>query len=119
MKTIFSNGVVGLAAIVSVEGRVDGANAALFEAHCKQWLADIGRRCLLIDLRSAEYLSSAGLRSILILGKHVKTMGGGLAICGLKGGVRATFATSGFIGLFPVAETPELAADMLKGGTPP
>lgn len=113
MNVEFDDGVVGQAAVVSLKGRVDAGNAALFEAHCRKRLADLGRKSLVIDLRATVYMSSAGLRSILILGKHVKALGGRLVICGLQGLVRETFAISGFLELFPVAETPEQAAGLL------
>ena len=69
----------------------------------------------MIDLRGAEYFSSAGLRSVLVLGKHVKSLGGKMALCGLQGLVRETFTISGFLTLFPVADDPEAAAALAAG----
>lgn len=119
MNAKFDDGAVGLTAVVSVQGGLDATNAALFEAHCKKRLASLVQKSLVIDLRAANFLSSAGLRSILILGKHVKAAGGRLAICGLQGVVRETFVISGFLDLFPVAETLEQAAGLAGGGPPP
>ncbi len=117
MNLEFKNFVVGQAAVVSVQGRVDGNTATLLDTHCKKQLASLGQKSLVLDLRATDYLSSAGLRSILILGKHAKSLGGRLAICGLTGVVRETFTISGFLDLFPVADTPEAAAAM-AGGQP-
>ena len=59
----------------------------------------------MLDLSKVDYLSSAGLRSVLCLGKLTQANGGKLVLCGLKGAVREIFQISGFLGLFPVAET--------------
>ncbi len=118
MNATFDDRVVGLAVVVSVQGRVDAENAGLFEVHCKKRLAALGQKNLVVDLGPAEYLSSAGLRSILILGKYVKALGGRLALSGLKGVVRETFSISGFLELFPSAETPEQAAGLIAPAPP-
>lgn len=109
----FEDGVVLGAAVVSTEGRVDASSAPLFEAHCKQTLTTLNRRSLIVDLESVDYMSSAGLRAILSLGKHTKALGGALVLCGLKGAVREIFDIAGFLGLFPVADTMEKAAALI------
>ena len=110
------DGVVVGAVVVSAGGRVDATNAPLFDAHCRQALASHDRKSLILDLEDVEYLSSAGLRSILSLGKHTNTLGGKLILCGLKGTVREIFEIAGFLGLFPVADNLEKAAGLVPPG---
>lgn len=105
----FEDGVVDQAVVVSVEGRIDAANAPLFEAHCKQKLADHQRKNLVIDLTTVDYLSSAGLRAVLSLGKQIPAVGGRMALCGIQGSVREIFEMAGFLDLFPVGATIEEA----------
>jgi anti-anti-sigma factor len=112
----FEDGVVVGAVVVTAEGRVDASNAALFDAHCRQAMTGHNRVSLILDLESVEYMSSAGLRAVLSLGKHAKSLGGSLVLCGLKGAVREIFDIAGFLGLFPIAETLEKAAGIVAAG---
>ncbi len=112
----FEDGVVIGAVVVTAEGRVDASNAPLFDAHCRQVMTAHNRTSLILDLESVEYMSSAGLRAILSLGKHAKSLGGTLVLCGLQGAVREIFDIAGFLGLFPIADTLEKAAGLVSSG---
>lgn len=109
----FEDGVVDQAVVVSVVGRIDAAGAPLFEAHCKKMLADNQRKNLVVDLATVDYLSSAGLRAVLALGKQIPAAGGRLALCGIQGGVKEIFEMAGFLGLFPVGATIEDALKLI------
>ncbi|MDX9980860.1 MAG: STAS domain-containing protein [Lentisphaeria bacterium] len=100
----FEDGVVGKAVVVSVTGRVDAAGALTFEAHCREKLKAHDRTSLVLNLEGVEYLSSAGLRVVLSLGKQTKAGGGKLVLCGIQGLVREIFEIAGFLNLFPVAK---------------
>jgi anti-anti-sigma factor len=54
-------------------------------------------------------MSSAGLRSILSLGKKVKAQGGSLVFCNLQGMVQEVFDVSGFTSIFSVYASQEEA----------
>ena len=62
-----------------------------------------------IDLAGVDYVSSAGLRVILLAGKRLKAGGGRLALAGLRDNVREVFEMSGFLTLFPVLPTVDAA----------
>ena len=53
--------------VVGVEGRLDISNASAFEQECLAWV-DQGKKLLVLDFVALEYISSAGLRSILSAG---------------------------------------------------
>ncbi len=110
------DGVAGSAVVVCVGGRVDAANAPLLEAHGRRQLEEHGRKSLVLDLSTVEYLSSAGLRAILVLGKHTQSLGGKLALCGVTGTVRQLFELAGLLDLFPVADSLEKAVGLVMGG---
>ena len=59
---------VGEVAIVSVAGRLDGAGAPEIAAHCNTLITG-GATRLLLDMEGVDYISSAGLRSLLVLAK--------------------------------------------------
>ncbi|WP_461208563.1 STAS domain-containing protein [Desulfocurvus sp. DL9XJH121] len=91
----------GESVLLVVEGRLDAQSAPEFEAACK----DGGGRDLIADLAGLEYISSAGLRSILAVVKDLEARGGRLRLCGLTGMVRDVFTLSGLMPMFVVADT--------------
>lgn len=66
-----------------------------------------------MDLSGVEYISSAGLRSLLVLGKRIKAKGGTLLLVGLQGMVKEVFDISGFAALFPVHASHEEALEAI------
>ena len=63
-------------------------------------LYDVEGKDIIIDCTELEYISSAGLRILLSLLKHVEGKGGHLYIRGLNDQVRAIFTLPGFINIF-------------------
>ncbi|WMW66917.1 STAS domain-containing protein [Nitratidesulfovibrio liaohensis] len=102
--------IAGSAAILSVNGRMDAVTAPEFEKAC-QALLEQGHATQVADLAALEYISSAGLRSILSSAKKLKAAGGGLAFCGLTGMVDEVFRVSGFMKMFRVHPTVDAALE--------
>ena len=63
---------------------------------------------VILDLSGLEYISSAGLRVLLIVAKKVQQAQGKVALCGLTPNVREIFAISGFDAIFSIQ--PDAAA---------
>ena len=99
--------------IVAASGKLDAAGAPVLEARCKALIQE-GANRLLLDFAQVEYVSSAGLRSLLVLAKAVKSAGGGLALCGLVPAVRDVMTISGFDNILPLAADRAGALDLLK-----
>ncbi|MGD9613320.1 MAG: STAS domain-containing protein [Kiritimatiellia bacterium] len=100
-------------AIVAAGGRLDAAGAPELETRCKALILE-GSNRLLLDLAKVEYVSSAGLRSLLVLAKAVKSAGGALALCGLVPAVRDVMTISGFDNILPLAADRAAALELLK-----
>lgn len=98
------------AMIIAVTGRMDVVTAQDFEQKSNAWTGSEEKR-LVVDLSGVEYISSAGLRSFLLLGKRVKAAGGRLMLSGLQGMVREVFDMSGFATIFPIYDTREQAVE--------
>ena len=81
--------------IVTIAGRLDGTGAPEVEAHCRA-LMEGGDVRQLLDLAEVEYISSAGLRSLLVVAKQIKAAGGVLVLCCLTPMVREVMEISGF-----------------------
>src|SRR5688572_12927464 len=71
----------------TLTGRLDSDAAPGFERQCSEDLRS-ETRSLILDLTGLEYLSSAGLRTILSAGKGIQARGGKLVLCVQKGLIR-------------------------------
>ena len=100
-------------AIVAAGGRLDAAGAPELEARCKALIQE-GSKRLLLDLAKVEYVSSAGLRSLLVLAKAVKSANGALALCSLVPAVRDVMTISGFDNILSLAADRAAARELLK-----
>ena len=104
----------GAAVVVSPSGRLDGAGAPVLEAE----LSAIARRAggrVVLDGRCIVYISSVGLRALLIGAKICVQEGGGLAIAALRPDCRAVMEASGLLTVLGCHETVEAA---LAAGAP-
>ncbi|MBI3784038.1 MAG: STAS domain-containing protein [Deltaproteobacteria bacterium] len=85
--------------IVAIDGRLDASNAPDLErALLKQ--IDGGAKKLLVDCAGLDYISSAGLRVLLVAAKRLKTVDGTVALSGLKHTVREVLDIAGFSPIF-------------------
>jgi anti-anti-sigma factor len=103
----------GTVAVVAVSGRLDTVTVSDFDGKWGELVTpDMNK--VVIDLGSLEYISSAGLRSILVAGKQMKSRGGALAVSGLTGMVADVFSISGFDKLLPLYGNTDEAVSALK-----
>ena len=85
--------------IAALTGRMDAMTTVEFD----HWLAEQlsnGETRFVLDMQGLEYISSAGLRSLLAAAKQVKTRNGSLLLCQLGGTVEEVFRISGFLAIF-------------------
>ena len=84
--------------VLTTSGRVDHSNADDFRAQLWPHLAACaasGDR-LVLDLSGLEYISSAGLRVLMLASRDVKARDGTLMVCGLQPVVKEIFEISRF-----------------------
>lgn len=81
--------------LVAMGGRLDGTGAPDLEAHCLALIRG-GFTRLALDLAAVPYISSAGLRSLLVVAKSIKAAHGALVICNLAPMVREVMTISCF-----------------------
>jgi anti-anti-sigma factor len=95
------------AVVVSVKGRMDAVSSADFEKELATLMAE-GESTFIIDFGELDYISSAGVRSILIAAiaaKKLKAKEGYLSLCSLKDLVEEVFKISGFSSIIPIYES--------------
>ena len=81
--------------VLSPQGRLDSNTAKLFEAGLMGKI-ESGERRILVDFGQLDYISSAGLRVILMGAKKLKTLGGRFALSSLSENIKEVFDISGF-----------------------
>lgn len=92
---------MGSARVYALAGRLDSEAAPEFEMRCLRDLhGEI--RILILDMSGLEYLSSAGLRTFLSVGKALQAKDGKLVLCVPPGQTRQIIEASGFHKLFPL-----------------
>jgi anti-sigma B factor antagonist len=88
--------------VLTPKQRLDHADTDKF----KRTLAPYLRQCnsqgpaILLDMSGVPYVSSIGLRILMLAAKQVKSQGGHLVISGLQPVVREVFEISGFDHVF-------------------
>jgi len=101
--------------IVSDLSRIDSGNAGEIEARVREHLTETPPSFLL-DFSSLDYISSAGLRLVLVIGKHLKSKSRRLAICGMKDNVREVFEISGFLRMLDTFDDRDSAWEFVSKG---
>ncbi|HYC02378.1 MAG TPA: STAS domain-containing protein [Azospirillaceae bacterium] len=86
---------VGPVLVLTPKGRVDSATSKSFEEKV-MGLINGGTSTLLVDFGSLDYISSAGLRVLLMAAKKLKSSQGKFAISTMPDHIREVFEISGF-----------------------
>lgn len=94
--------------LVSVTGRMDAVSSPEFEKEISS-LIDEDNVNFVIDLAGLDYISSSGLRSILVTAKKLKGKNGRIMLAYLQAVVREVFEISGFSTIIPIYESVEEA----------
>ena len=91
------------AMIAVVKGRVDSANAREFEQVLTEAIGDDHN--VVIDFSGLSYISSSGLRVLLMVAKSLRQRSAHLALCSLSTAIREVFEISGFDKIIPIHDT--------------
>ena len=87
--------------ILAIQGSVDSFTADQLTASFSATLNG-GCTLLLADLSAVEYISSAGLRALLIAAKDARMVGGDLRLAGARSAVQRVLSLSGFTSIINV-----------------
>jgi anti-anti-sigma factor len=98
---------------LKIDGRLDAKTAADAEATVKGLLKE-GRRKLLFDLSQMDYISSAGLRVILMAVKELRSKQGKVVLCRLTPYVKEIFDVSNFASIIPIADSVETGLQQMR-----
>lgn len=102
-------------AIVQLTGRLDGSTSA----QADKFLADLDTAkpgvSILIDATQLEYMSSAGLRVLLMAAKRAKAADSSIAMANPQQGVKQVLEISGFTSILDIHPSREEGLKALAG----
>ena len=91
-------------------GRLDSGNANSFESIVMTHIGS-GERRLIVDFSRLNFMSSSGMRVLLIAAKALKAGQGTLVLCSMKNHIEEVFRISGFDRIIPIKSSRRLALD--------
>ena len=89
------------ALILALSGKLDATTAKTFEEKILA-VIDSGTQRLVLDLSQLEYVSSSGLRVLLLAAKRLRGTDGKIVLCALKDQIRQVFDLAGFSSILPI-----------------
>lgn len=98
---------------VLLEGRLDSNTSETLAQQLTDTL-DSGQHRVVVNFSQLAYISSAGLRVLLMAAKRVKTESGSLILCGMQEHIREVFEISGFLQILTVTDTQQQAEAMIN-----
>lgn len=99
--------------VVSLGGRLDAITTPEYDTKIAKLIND-GESRFVIDFDNLDYISSAGLRGLLVTAKLVKATSGDVHFANVKGAVKEVFAISGFQSIFKMHDSVGAAVSALS-----
>jgi len=87
--------------LVQVSGRLDAGSSPDLEKELVS-LLESGEKDFLLDFAELDYISSVGLRVLLMAAKKAKAAGGKIVLNSLREHVHEVFEIAGFTAIFPI-----------------
>jgi len=103
--------------VIDLAGEIDGKSAPLAQQQIVPTLQSGAK--LLLDMSKVPYMSSAGLRLMLLLYRQMANLNGSIALVGLSDEIRDTMEATGFLGYFTTCATVDEALAALQAGEAP
>jgi anti-sigma B factor antagonist len=101
------------ATVVELSGRLNGNASAVVEG---QFLPQVPlQERIVLDMANVPFMSSYGLRVLLLLHRQVEAAGGRMALAGLAEEMHDMMAITSFLELFHTFATVEGALEFVRG----
>lgn len=94
---------VGTVVVVSLVGDLDSATAPEVQDELHSLVEPDGQ--VLVDMSGVPYMSSAGLRTMLLLYRQAQSVDTTVGLVGVAADLRNMMAATGFLGYFTVSDT--------------
>ena len=90
--------------VVEVKGRLESGDALQFEETVRTGIEEADR-AVIMDFKELGYISSAGLRAVLMIAKNLKKREAALVVSSLPENIREVFRMSGLDKIITVQES--------------
>lgn len=100
--------------VINVTGRVDGMNTREFRSGLEQTTRSYDGPAIVLDFESLSYISSAGLRVILLVAEAMNRRSKKLALCSLPSAILEIIQTTGFDNIIDVYMSRSSAIEAVK-----
>lgn len=87
--------------IAKADGRIDSSNSREFHSELEATITD-SDTSVVLDFADVTYISSAGMRVILMTAKGLQQSGTGFVLCSMTDSIREVFKISGFDKIIPI-----------------
>ncbi len=101
--------------VLSPTGRLDSGSSRPFETVVMEQVGG-GEKRLVVDFSGLDFISSAGMRVLLMAARALEESGGSLVLCSMKAHVEEVFRISGFDQIIAICESREAALEVAAGG---
>ena len=98
---------------ISLEGHPDAVTSVEADSEITR-IIEAGQIKLLIDLSELTYISSAGLRVLLVAAKQLQQKAGKIVLCSMTPGVKEVFEISGFSSIFKIFPSVDDAMEFMR-----
>ena len=98
---------------ISLEGHLDATTSVEADNDFTQ-IIESGKSKLLVDLSELSYISSAGLRVLLVAAKQLQQKAGKIVLCSMTPSVKEVFEISGFSSIFKIVPTVDEALEIMQ-----
>lgn len=102
----------GVVAVVSIKGEIDSKTAPGAQEQLLPYVERHGR--MVMELSELTFMSSAGLRMMLLLYRQATAKTGKLALVGLSERIKDTMQATGFLAFFVVCNSVEEATKAVQ-----
>jgi anti-anti-sigma factor len=103
------NGILTL----TVSGRIDADTTGQFQDALNGFI-DQGERKIVLDIAGVDYVSSVGLRALLVGAKRLSPLGGKMVISAPHPRVLKLLELAGFMSILPITATRDEALERLR-----
>ncbi len=94
------------ATLIEVSGDIDGSTASILQEPIVEVSSQKDSR-ILLDMSQVDFMSSAGLRVMLLLYRQISANNGRAVLIGLSEEIQDTMRATGFLKFFQVADSVE------------
>jgi anti-sigma B factor antagonist len=100
--------------VLKLSGDLDGRSAQAAQEKILPLLPP--RERVLLDLTGVPYMSSAGLRTLLLIYRQAQCLETTVGLVGLSAELRTVLSATGFLGFFVVADNINAGIEALRDG---